>query len=463
MNYFKNIYKGALSLALMIALLTGCKDYHDLNLEPVESGEADFSTYVAVGNSLTAGFQNNALYASAQDFSYPNLIARQIRQEENFSQPLVSDPGLSPSGRTELASLDPIVITQNPVDGTPVNQGEKPFNNLGIPGAVLVDYVNPGNSGDLKARATDPSNPAYNPFYGLVLEQSELEKSAPNIHNQVAKQEPTLITFWLGNNDVLGFVTSGGEGQPITDPTNFTALYQASGQALASTGASVVVYNIPNVTTIPFVFYVRTQLEQSGAIVFNDGTQSYQLVTPQGNLDIFIETDDGTRVMRAADFPILPASNYFAQVQAGQVPPPVQSSTAIPDNLILDGPDSGILGSSELEQAIGAVTQYNIAIESVASALGFALVDINGIFAGIFTEFQSSGGTTGYQTNGLNLRPVPGEIFSFDGVHPSNRGSAILANETIEVMNNSFGSNIPLIDVAKIPQGFPVVSAQAAN
>ncbi|HEX6981151.1 MAG TPA: SGNH/GDSL hydrolase family protein [Balneolaceae bacterium] len=462
MNYSKKILKGILPLIFGIALIAGCKDYHELNLEPINSGEADFSTYVAVGNSLTAGFQNNALYASAQEFSYPNLIARQIRQEENFSQPLISDPGLG-SGRTELANLDPIVITQTPVNGTPINQGEKPFSNLGIPGAVLVDYLNPGNSGDLKARATDPSHPAYNPFYSIVLEQSELEKPAPNIHNQVAKQEPTLITFWLGNNDVLGFVTSGGEGQPITDPANFAGLYQASGQALASTGASVVVYNIPDVTTIPFVFYLRAQLEQEGAIVFNAETQTYQLVTPQGNLDIYIETDDGIREMGAGDFPILSASTYFAQLEAGQVQPPVQPSTAIPDELILDGPDAGLLGSSELEQAAGAVLQYNTTIEIVASSFGFALVDINETFNDIFTEFQSSGGENGYQTNGLNLRPVPGELFSFDGVHPSNRGSAILANETIQVMNNSFGSNIPLIDVAKIPQGFPVVSAQAAD
>ncbi|NIT56724.1 MAG: hypothetical protein GWN00_10970, partial [Aliifodinibius sp.] len=63
-------------------------------------------------------------------------------------------------------------------------------------------------------------------------------------------------------------------------------LYQGSVQAMASTGADVVVYTIPDVTTIPYVFYLRTQLEQQGAIIFNDETQSYQLVTQQGNLDI---------------------------------------------------------------------------------------------------------------------------------------------------------------------------------
>ncbi|WP_445666725.1 SGNH/GDSL hydrolase family protein [Fodinibius sp. AD559] len=459
MSYLKKYIKGILSLALLLALVTGCKDYQDLDVDPVDTGDADFSSYVAVGNSLTAGFQNNALYQSGQKYSFPNLLARQVNQSENFDQPLVSDPGISSgNGRIELTNLEPVETTTNSSMGSPTNQAEKPFSNLGVPGAVLVDYVNPNNSGDLKERATNESHPAYNPFYGIVMEQSELAKDAPNLHNQVAKQQPTFITFWLGNNDVLGFVTSGGEGQSITDPNNFSQLYQGSVQAMASTGANVVVYTIPDVTTIPYVFYLRTQLEQQGAIVFNDETQSYQLVTEQGNLDIYIETDGGSRVMRQADFPLLSAQSYFAKVQAEEIQPPVQPQTAIPDELVLDGPAGGPQGSSELEQAAGAIQQYNATIENSASSAGFTVVDINQIFAETFNSFQSSGGENGYQTNDLNLRPVPGELFSFDGVHPTNRGSAVIANETIEAINNSMNAGIEQINVSKIPEGFPVAN-----
>jgi hypothetical protein len=459
MNYLIRHSKKLLSLVLVLALITSCKDYQDLDVDPVDTGDADFSSYVAVGNSLTAGFQNNALYQSGQQYSFPNLLARQVNQSESFDQPLISDPGISSSdGRIELTSLDPVQTTRNSSMGTPTTQQAKPFTNLGVPGAVLVDYINPNNSGNLKERATDPNNPAYNPFYGIVMEQSELGKDAPNLHNQVAKQDPTFITFWLGNNDVLGFVTSGGEGQSITNPSNFSQLYQGSAQQMAATGANVAVYTIPNVTTIPYVFYLRTQLEQQGAIQFNEQTQTYQLVTQQGNLDIYIETDDGTRVMRQADFPLLSAQSYFAQVQAGEAQPPVQPQTAIPDQLVLDGPAGGPQGSSELEQAAGAVAQYNTTIQNTASSAGFAVVDINSIFEDIFNTFQSSGGENGYQTNGLNLRPVPGELFSFDGVHPTNRGSAVIANETIKAINEAYGANINQIDVAKIPEGFPVAS-----
>ncbi|MGD8427952.1 MAG: SGNH/GDSL hydrolase family protein [Balneolaceae bacterium] len=446
--------KSIFLLVLLFVLSSSCKDYSSLDLQAVDSGSADFSSYVAVGNSLAAGYQNGALYESAQRYSFPNLIAQQIGVSDKFTQPLISDPGIG--GRIELTNLDPVETTRNTSQGTPINQSMKPFTNLGIPGAVLVDYTNPGNSGNLKERATDPSNPAFNPFYGLVMEQSELAKAAPNIHDEVAKQDPTLITFWLGNNDVLNYVTSGGEGQAPTAPNTFDQLYQAAAQALASTGASVVVYNIPNVTDIPFVFYLRTELEQQGAITFNTQTQSYQLVTPQGNFDIYIQTDNGARVMRQFDFPLLSASDYFGSVEAGQAPPPIQPGDAIPDQLVLDGPAGGPQGSSELEQAAGTVAQYNASIQNVVGATGFTLVDINSIFTNIFNNFQNSGGVGGYDANGLTLRPVPGEIFSFDGIHPTNRGEAIIANETIKAMNDSFSSGVPTINVSKIPEGFPV-------
>ena len=466
MNYLIKHSKKLLSLVLVLALVTSCKDYQDLDVDPVDSGDADFSSYVAVGNSLTAGFQNNALYQSAQEYSFANLLARQFNNGDDFSQPLISNPGISPGGgRIELTSLDPIQTTRNSSQGQPINQGDKAFSNLGIPGAILADHVGAAN---FKDRATNPSNPAYNPFYGIVMEQSELQKSNPMLHNQVAKQNPTFITFWLGNNDVLNFVTSGGEGQAPTDPNNFSQLYQGSAQEMAQTGANVVLYNIPDVTTIPFVFYLRLQLEQQQAIRFNADTQSYQLAVPtqQGTqyFDIYIETDNGTRVMRQADFPILPAQSYFSQIQAGEVTPPIdangdgQPESAIPDNLVLDGPTGGPQGSSELEQAAGAVAQYNATIQNVASGSAFTLVDINSIFNDIVSTFQSSGGQTGYQVDGLNLRPVPGELFSFDGVHPTNRGSAVIANKTIEAINNSLNSDLDKINVSKIPEDFPVAS-----
>ena len=450
MNYLMKYVQNTLSLVLLLALITSCKDYNDLDTDPIDTGDADFSSYVAVGNSLTAGFQNNALYQSGQEYSFPKLIARQVNQSESLTQPLISSPGLSTDGRIELVNLEPLQTTRNTSQGQPVNSDlGQPYNNLGIPGAILADFLGqdlPGAPYSARRQA--------NPFFDVILRDQGNTQA-----EQLAALSPTFVSFWLGNNDVLGFVTSGGEGQGITPPSAFNDLYQGSAQALASSGANVLVYNIPDVTSIPFVFFLRTQLEQQGAITFDSESQSYQLVTPQGNFPIYIDVDGTPQLMRQDDFLLLSAQSYFADVQAGNTPPPIQPQNAIPDRLVLDGNlATQNVPDSELEQAAGAVAQFNNIIANVASSSGFAVVDINGIFNEVLANFQSSEGANGYQANGINLRPVPGELFSFDGIHPTNRGSAVIANESIQVINESFGGNIPQINVAKIPEGFPATT-----
>ncbi|MDE0774508.1 MAG: G-D-S-L family lipolytic protein, partial [Ulvibacter sp.] len=58
-----------------------------------DAGDADFSNYVALGNSLTAGFADNALFVSGQQDSYPNIMAQQFSfvGGGDFTQPLTSD------------------------------------------------------------------------------------------------------------------------------------------------------------------------------------------------------------------------------------------------------------------------------------------------------------------------------------------------------------------------------------
>lgn len=434
------------TLSLLLVVVVGCKDYNNLDVDPVDSGNVDFSNYVAVGNSLTAGYRNAALFESAQEFSYPNLLARQFRVAETFSQPLISDPGIG--GRLELAKLQPSVVKKEEGHGNPINQDEKPFSNLGIPGAVLVDYVNPDNSGHLKERATNKNHPAFNPLYRIVLSKSNLAQKAPSIHKAVKRQNPTFITFWLGANDVLGYVIAGGEGAKITVAATFNKLYKLSGAKLDSTGADVVLYNIPNVTNIPYVFLMRSKLEKKGIITLNKSTGIYELTTPNGSLVMFMKVNGNLQLLRKDDFILLSAKKYFAKVKAGKIKPPVKPQWAIPDKFILD--------SSEQSTVSTVIKKYNTVIRATARKHKFALVDINKIFTQIFKNFKKTGG--GYDAGSLVLKPVPGSLISLDGIHPTNRGYAVIANETIKVINKHYEANVPFIDVSDIPRGLAVTS-----
>src|SRR5438093_1155175 len=71
------------------------------------------------------------------------------------------------------------------------------------------------------------------------------------------KVDPTFVTVWLGNNDVLGAVidtANAGNPAKITDTTLFKAQYGAVLDSIALTGArGGVLIGVANVTLIPFL------------------------------------------------------------------------------------------------------------------------------------------------------------------------------------------------------------------
>ena len=88
----------------------------------------------------------------------------------------------------------------------------------------------------------------------------ESNQFGANILAQASALNPDLVTFWLGNNDVLGYATSGGTSENIVGtvgPTPSTIFQQLYGQALGALRAAlphakILVGNIPDVKAIPF-------------------------------------------------------------------------------------------------------------------------------------------------------------------------------------------------------------------
>ncbi|MBE9559520.1 MAG: G-D-S-L family lipolytic protein, partial [Proteobacteria bacterium] len=64
-----------------------------LNSGAPSKGGLNLDTFVAIGDSLTAGYADGALYLLGQQNSFPNMLAQQFAQVSSagFEQPLVSD------------------------------------------------------------------------------------------------------------------------------------------------------------------------------------------------------------------------------------------------------------------------------------------------------------------------------------------------------------------------------------
>jgi hypothetical protein len=452
---------GIVALALAIAVLYGgCKNTAPSG--PVAGlGGATVNKYVSVGNSLTAGYQSNGLFASGQAYSYPNLISKQLSlaggNVGTFQQPLYSDPGTPDAGginasRYELISwVGPVIGPRGLPAGSPINTTlPRPYDNLGVPGAVIFDFL------DSTSVVLKMGPPRSNPLFALVLRnQAALGNS---IFRQAVALHPDLVTFWLGNNDVLGYATSGGVSfvggkfVPIT-PTpfyQFDPLYLGALAALrtALPNAKIVVANIPDVRALPFFntlgpkiagllppgVYLRYQMNGNTSVAF-DSTR-------------FTEANPPLICLTGSAYaPLLghPTGKWYRD--HGYSALPVGIDTTKPFGLHPQNPwpDALVLDIYEQNMAGFSVDHYNATIIQAAQASNAAVVDIHSFFNSVKAN--------SYHTSGITFTAdyVSGGIFSFDGVHPSDQGSGVIANQFIAVMNSSFGWSIPLVDVSALP------------
>ena len=100
-------------------------------------------------------------------------------------------------------------------------------------------------------------------------------------------------------------------------------------------------------------------------------------------------------------------------------------------------PDEVVLNPSEIAIIQDHVNVNNKSIRDICGAANIPVLDVQAIL----TELS----TTGIHVGGITLTSsfLSGGAFSYDGVHPSDIGYAVLANEFIRVINASGGTLPP--------------------
>lgn len=404
---------------------------------------ADSLIYVAIGNSLTAGYQNGGVSPEGQFNSYPNLIARQIGLK-NFVQPEVENPGIG-----SLMSFAGFDATGSPLITTTLSKANvtnlsypKPYNNLGVPGAVLYDLL---DTTDFAQK----SQALQNPFYMAFLRTGQMGKS---ILDQAINLKPNLITIWMGNNDVLLYAISGGtvsttvqNGKPVPTPSDkFLGIYQAGLTKLTMSlpNAKIILFTIPDVTgaayfhTIPWNGLVLTDqskvdalnlaYQQLGSLIrFHLGANGFVAKTLDGNLRQLTSDDDLLL----------------------QVPKDSLALYQMGSNPMIPIPKKYVLFMEEINLVKNTVKEYNGDINSLtAISPNIKIKDMNAVFNQILTSGYPVPGSTTVTANYIS-----GELLSLDGIHPTARGYGLLANEILKFINQTYGSDIPFIEVQNLP------------
>ena len=498
-------------LLLVSLTFVACDDDETTTVidEPITAGSADFSKYVALGNSLTSGYSDNALFAAGQENSYPNIMAQQfaLAGGGSFSIPYMdgNDGGLLLGGTPVAAkrlylsgfanATTPILLNIPGLPTTEItNTLTGPFNNMGVPGAKSYHLLAPGY-GNAAGIQFGLSNPYFARF---------ASSPTTSIIADAVVQNPTFFSLWIGNNDVLGYATSGGSGvnqignpnpatyggNDITDPTVFASVYGTLLDQMTANGAKGVVANLPYVTSIPFfrtVPFNPVPLDEATA-----GMLNAQLIGPASQILTALGAGDRlVPVAAAGNNPLLirdeSLTNLSAQLTGALIgagiPAPQaglmgslygQARHATAQDLILlttraligttqpgvPAPfntvgvtyplqDAAVLTASENLEVKTAVDAYNVSIKQLAEAKGLAFVDANAIMQKIFA------GSYRFGNHHLSAAFITGGVFSLDGVHPGARGYALIANEFLKSINATYGSNFRSVNLGSYQIQYP--------
>ena len=428
----KNFKLYILSGLLFVA---ACKP--EIHTPSLSRGTANFSRFIAVGNSLTAGYSNGGLYLDGQLNSYPSIMAKQMAQVGGgaFNQPLFTTAQANGSGYLSIKTI---------TAGTPVLDTIAPeairgeYNAPGFGPVILYtkytgDIENYGVPGIKLYNITTPQYGNYNGYFERLLPGDGSTTVLNTDYLDFVTAKPfTFFTDWLGNNDALSYATTGGAGDVLTDKTTFAQLYELSLQALTTGGAKGVVATIPDVTSIPYFNTVTVA-------AINAEVKQLAPTAPGIFINALVSgTTYAPRLATANDLIVLtfPTSMIGTIISTpyGPLPYGLTPYSPIDNKYVLD--------ANEVALTRDYVQSYNTTITTQATARGLAVFDAY--------TYLNNVKLNGLEVDGISLSSayITGGLFSLDGVHLTPRGYAIIANEFIKAINTTYHANVPLANVA---------------
>ncbi|MFW6206397.1 MAG: SGNH/GDSL hydrolase family protein [Gemmatimonadota bacterium] len=395
-------------LAALFIAVAGCDDEA---LMPPEPAAGDlFARYAAIGNSITAGFQSGGINDSTQMESYAVLLAEGMGTE--FNVPLLNSPGCPPP----LTSVFTGEVVGGPT-APPCSFRQRPIppilNNASVPGAALADVLS-------------YQDPAANPN-----ELSTVLLGGRTQMESVREVEPTFVSAWIGNNEILGAALQG-DASLATDPETFASRYQAIVEDLEGLDAEGgVLVGVASVQLIPHLspgaayFQLHQDGTLSAAVAALFGPEAQQAF--DANFDV-ADTCAPEAAGGVGESTLVPFGYGFELVQ--------QAIQGVPATLDCAA-DASVLSGQEIAQMAEFIQAYNATIQSAADELGWAYYDPNPAFA----QAQSEGNIPLFPDPQASGSPF-GPCFSQDGFHPSGAAHAAVARQLAEAIDAEYGTDI---------------------
>jgi hypothetical protein len=482
------------------------------------AGSANFTKFVAIGNSLVAGVQAGALFDEGQANSLPAILNLQLACVGGgivFTQPTINTPlgynlFITPNPTANGTVLGRMLLQGTPPRPTPQvsNNGALPnpavnpgflytgpkgaLSNFSFPAIVLGQSLIP-QTGNWAGAGVDPR---FNPFYGRLAYPGT---GTSTIIGDAAAAGGTFFMFWLGLDDFFLYAAYGGDPTkaPLTPtgplPNGFDGQYAAAVGSLLASNPELkgVVGNFPSIFAMPHfraVVWNPIPLDAATAATVTtnlaNNYNGFLLVMANNGIITDAERTARTLTFAAGQNPILisdetltdltpymagPAAALLPYARARQTKNndiiPLSTGTVL--GTVVGGDPTKINGVTvPLGDQYALVPTEIVAIETARASFNATVKNIADAYptrlalADVNKAYSDFITAKALVVNNITITPLidpPTGIFSEDGVHPNSRGYAYLSNIFIEAINTKFGSSIPLTNVSKYKAtGLPI-------
>jgi lysophospholipase L1-like esterase len=383
--------------ALAVVALTACDSEKIVTRPATSLNTGLFRSYVAIGNSITAGYQSGGITDSTQQESFADLLAHAAGTR--YAYPSFSAPGCPPpivnfqTGARLGGQSGSFCALRDPSKVSGI------LNNVAVPGAAVVD---------LTASTTANSNPLTTFILGGKTQiQKALDAS------------PSFVTVEIGNNDVLPAALTGvpvptaGLSPGITPVDSFVVQYARAINALKSAQPKLkgVLLGVFNVTLIGALFPIDSAID--------DPVIGFEVNAAAGHAITY--APDCVHSGALLSLEVLPL------IASGQVPPIIGCGDT----------DPFTLDQNKIALFVGTVQAYNAYIQVKADSIGFVYMDPNPLLV----QLRAIDSIPAVPNFASATRPF-GSFITLDGIHPSAAAHQMIAAAMIAKIDSAYGVSL---------------------
>ena len=397
-------------LFLVFVLMFGCKAKLDKEVT-FSPGSVDLSNTIYVGDNLLSGYTNDGLYEEGQENSIAKILSGQFQQVggNDVTQPILSGNG---SGYLAIDSYD---------DGEFITKIEATSSSSSLHSDMyecdedsiipvfsvytnsITNYSTPClRIGDLNQSGS------FNPFLNRINPATESYISI------IGKENPTFFVSAFGLSDILKKVENGWSCGSITDESDFYTNYKLLLTSLTTKTTDGVLCEVPSIDKLP---YMNVDYSSSETI-FIQAKQNYN-----GSY-LIRELQDNDHFLRTSLTKI--GVNGYG----------LSDSVPILDKDVIDG--------IERDGIAADIDKYNLKIRDLGEEFNIPVVFMDNY---LLSEKGLLGDSIVLNGSNTIVSYQEGSAISLDGIFPTPKGAAAIANKFVEAINDFYEANIPLVDI----------------